>query len=203
MFYLDLFRTLEEEKVRYLLVGSLAANLHGGELSTMNVDMMPALDTENLQRFFNVAKRLHLKPAAPVTLEQFFEVETWSSDERMSGFSLRSSDGLAPSIDVLVKPAVLFEPAYERRAMMRLGEATIDVAASEDLVALKSGASHLDRYEYELTDEQLLYYSSLPAAAKLQWLDEARQFTLLAREARIAVDHGGAPTREPSAPREP
>ncbi len=121
MFYLDLFRALEEEKARYLLVGSLAANLHGGELSTMNVDLMPALDAENLQRFFNVAKRLRLKPAAPVTLEQFFEVETWSSDERMSGFSLRSSDGLAPSIDVLVKPAVLFESAYERRAMMRLG----------------------------------------------------------------------------------
>jgi len=104
MFYLDLFRALEEEKARYLLVGSLAANLHGGELSTMNVDLMPALDAKNLRRFFNVAKRLHLKPAAPVTLEQFFEVKTWSSDKRMSGFSLRSSDGLAPSIDVLVKP---------------------------------------------------------------------------------------------------
>jgi hypothetical protein len=39
-------------------------------------------------------------------------------------------------------------------------------------------------YEYELTDEQLLYYSSLPAIAKLRWLDEARRFTLLAREAR-------------------
>ena len=39
-------------------------------------------------------------------------------------------------------------------------------------------------YEYELTDEQLLYYSSLPPIAKLRWLDEARRFTLLARRAR-------------------
>ncbi len=39
-------------------------------------------------------------------------------------------------------------------------------------------------YEYELTDEQLLRYSALPAIAKLRWLDEARRFTLLAREAR-------------------
>lgn len=42
-------------------------------------------------------------------------------------------------------------------------------------------------YSYELTDEQLLYYSALPAIAKLRWLDEARRFTLLAREARIQV----------------
>ncbi len=39
-------------------------------------------------------------------------------------------------------------------------------------------------YAYELTDEQLLYYSALPAIAKLRWLDQARRFTLLARQAR-------------------
>jgi len=50
-------------------------------------------------------------------------------------------------------------------------------------------------YEYELTDEQLLYYSSLSAAAKLQWLDEARRFTLLAREARLLAEQNGAAGR--------
>lgn len=39
-------------------------------------------------------------------------------------------------------------------------------------------------YSYELTDEQLLYYSSLPPIAKLRWLDEARRFTILMRGAR-------------------
>ena len=42
-------------------------------------------------------------------------------------------------------------------------------------------------YSYELTDEQLLHYSSLPVIAKLRWLDEARRFTLLAREAKTKV----------------
>lgn len=36
-------------------------------------------------------------------------------------------------------------------------------------------------YSYELSDEQLLRYSSLPPIAKLTWLDQARRFTLLAR----------------------
>jgi hypothetical protein len=42
-------------------------------------------------------------------------------------------------------------------------------------------------YEYELTDEQLLYYMALPPIAKLRWLDEARRFTLLGRRAREAA----------------
>ncbi len=58
---------------------------------------------------------------------------------------------------------------------------------------LKAETSCMDKYdyEYELTDEQLLRYSSLSAATKLQWLDEARRFTLLAREARVVADRGG------------
>jgi hypothetical protein len=46
-------------------------------------------------------------------------------------------------------------------------------------------------YSYELTDEQLLHYSALPAIAKLRWLDEARRFTLLARRARAAEENQG------------
>ena len=48
-------------------------------------------------------------------------------------------------------------------------------------------------YSYELSDEQLLYYSALPAIAKLRWLDEARRFTLLARRARVVSAAEPAP----------
>ena len=48
-------------------------------------------------------------------------------------------------------------------------------------------------YSYELTDEQLLYYSSLPVIAKLHWLDEARRFTILMRGARRTFYRDGKP----------
>lgn len=48
-------------------------------------------------------------------------------------------------------------------------------------------------YSYELTDEQLLYFSSLPAIAKLRWLDEARRFTLMARRAPRTYYRDGKP----------
>jgi hypothetical protein len=49
-------------------------------------------------------------------------------------------------------------------------------------------------YSYELTDEQLLHYSSLPAIAKLRWLDEARRFTIMMRGARRTYYFDGVPT---------
>ena len=48
-------------------------------------------------------------------------------------------------------------------------------------------------YSYELTDEQLLRYSALPAIAKLRWLDEARRFTLMGREARCKAWRAAEP----------
>ena len=54
-------------------------------------------------------------------------------------------------------------------------------------------------YSYELTDEQLLYFSALPAIAKLRWLDEARRFTLMARQAMPACERDGKPSERTAA----
>jgi predicted nucleotidyltransferase len=142
MFYLDLFRALQEQKVRYLVVGGVAVNLHGAERMTMDVDLMIAQDAENLPRFLAVARKLRLTPNLPVTLEQFCDaatLETWVRDKHMLAFQLRSPEIEAPSIDILVNPVVQFEPAYARRVRMDVQGVEISLAAVEDLVALKKG----------------------------------------------------------------
>jgi hypothetical protein len=48
-------------------------------------------------------------------------------------------------------------------------------------------------YAYELTDEELRYSAGLDDLARLIWLDEARRFTLLAREAKTTVYRDGKP----------
>lgn len=50
-------------------------------------------------------------------------------------------------------------------------------------------------YLYELTDQQLLRYRDLPAIAKLQWLEDARRFTLLAREGTRTYYENGKPVK--------
>jgi hypothetical protein len=69
MFYLDLFRTLQEERVEYLVVDGLAINLHGVERATMDVDLVLAMDDANLRRFLAAATRLTLTPSLPVPIE--------------------------------------------------------------------------------------------------------------------------------------
>jgi len=129
--------------VRYLVVGGVAVNLHGAERMTMDIDLMLAMDRTNLDRFMVAARRLRLKPAVlPVTLEQFCDAKTvavWIKEKHMLAFQLRGPQLEAPSVDILVKPVVSFQSAYRRRTRMKVEGVGISVAASEDLIALKSG----------------------------------------------------------------
>lgn len=154
MFSVDLFRLLEQGRVRYLVVGGVAVNLHGAERMTMDVDIMLDLDAENLQRFLAAIRPLQLKPANPlVTMEQFCDaatVEGWIREKHMLAFQLRPTLGNGPSLDILVKPVVRFEQAYERRVMFKVEDLEIAVASAQDLIALKSATGRqIDRSDIE------------------------------------------------------
>lgn len=154
VFYLDLFRALEKEGVRYLLVGGVAVNLHGAERMTMDVDVMLALDSDNLGRFLAAIRALGLQPANPlVTLEQFCDaktVESWVRDKHMLAFQLRPATGDGTSLDVLVSPVVPFGPAYSRRVRLTAEGVEVSVASAADLIALKSGTGRsIDRADIQ------------------------------------------------------
>ncbi|MDH4172278.1 MAG: hypothetical protein OEW90_04060 [Betaproteobacteria bacterium] len=142
MFYLELFRALQEDKVRYLVVGGVAVNLHGIGRLTVDVDLMLALDAQNLERFVSVARRFPLKPVVPVKLEDFADaakVGEWIENKGMLALALRSSDPATPTVDVLVKPVVPFDDAWARRVQRSVEGIAIPIAAIEDIIRLKTG----------------------------------------------------------------
>jgi predicted nucleotidyltransferase len=142
VFYVEFFKALHDEGVRYVLVGGIAVNLHGVERATADVDLLMALDGDNLGRFYRVAKRFGMRPVVPVTLDDFADaakVESWISEKNMIAFALRTADKLDPTVDILVQPVVAFEDACRRAIVKDLGGFPVMIAAIEDLVRLKAG----------------------------------------------------------------
>jgi len=142
MFYLDLFRALQEERVDYVVVGGLAINLHGVERATMDVDLVLAMDESNLRCFLNAARRLKLKPALPVPLETLCDakqLDTWVIEKHLIAFSLHSASPNLPTVDIIVRPAVPFDRMYRNRIDKDIGGVRLSLASIEDLIALKTG----------------------------------------------------------------
>ncbi len=52
---------LEAHDVRCVLIGGFAAVIHGSPYLTTDVDVVPAVDRENLERLFDALRSLHAK----------------------------------------------------------------------------------------------------------------------------------------------
>lgn len=153
MFYLDLFKALEKHKVRYLLVGGLAMNLHGVPRTTMDVDLVLALDPANLKAFLDAAKTLRLRPVAPVNTNGLLDPaqrQKWVKEKNMLAFALRPPDVQGPTVDVLIDPPVDIEAALARTVWREVQEVRIPLISVEDLIRLKEKSGRAqDRSDVE------------------------------------------------------
>jgi len=153
MFYLDLFKALEKHKVRYLLVGGLAMNLHGVPRTTMDVDLVLALDPANLKAFLGTVETLRLRPVAPVDTDGLLDPaqrQKWVKEKNMLAFALRPPDVQGPTVDVLIDPPVDIEAALARTVWREVQGVRIPLISVEDLIRLKEKSGRAqDRSDIE------------------------------------------------------
>lgn len=138
----DLLKMLAEAKVEFVLVGGLAVALHGYQRVTMDVDVVVAMDEENLQRLMSAAKSAGLRPTIPVPLESLAQpelIEQWHREKGMLAFSLRGAETMATVLDVLVRPVVPFADLRRDAAMIEVGTVHIPIASVDHLIEMKTG----------------------------------------------------------------
>lgn len=138
----DLIKMLEDAGVDYVLVGGLAVALHGYRRVTMDVDVVLALDEDNLRRFIAGARSAGLQPVIPVDIESLAQpelLERWHREKGMLAFGLRQPQGMATVIDVLIRPVVPYAELRRDAASVAVGPLKIPVASIDHLITMKTG----------------------------------------------------------------
>ncbi len=138
----DLIRLLSDSNVDYVLVGGLAVALHGYARNTMDVNVVLAMDAENLGRFIASARVAGLKPTVPVAIESLADpdlIERWHCEKGMLAFSLRGPEAQATVIDILVRPAVPYADLRRDAMLIEVGTCRVPVASVDHLIAMKTG----------------------------------------------------------------
>jgi len=148
MMYLDIFRQLAKEGVRYLVAGGLAMNLHGIPRMTADVDLFVDLEMSNLVRFLAAVKALGFVPAAPVPAESLADPsarDAWRREKNMLVLGFTNPARPAIGLDVFIFEPVPFGPAWDRRKRVRVEEGTLEipVTSEADLIAMKEGTGRL------------------------------------------------------------
>ncbi|OGW05859.1 MAG: hypothetical protein A2889_05335 [Nitrospinae bacterium RIFCSPLOWO2_01_FULL_39_10] len=141
MFYEQVFKKLNKKKVRYLVVGGIAVNLHGFPRVTGDLDIMLDLnDGKSVNGFVEVVKVLGFKPKIPVQVDDFAipsKRKSWIEEKNMKVFSVYNPSQEIEHIDVLIENLIDFDKAYKTREIVNAGNLKVPVVSIDDLIKLK------------------------------------------------------------------
>jgi hypothetical protein len=140
----DLLQSLSDGQVQYVLIGGLAVQLHGFLRSTFDIDLVLAMNDENLVRFIAVAKQYGLVPVVPVpidTLRNASQIEQWHREKGMLAFALREPHTGGSVVDILVRPEVPFDTLMANAVEGKLFARQVWIASIDDLLTMKRSAN--------------------------------------------------------------
>lgn len=141
--YEDELVELSAAGVRFLVIGGVAVGMYGYPSATFDLDILPDLSSDNLERLVAVLGKLGYQPMAPVDpaeLKDPAKRRSWFEDKNMKVFSFVKTDTPRDVVDVMIYHPIDFEKCFARRRTVAIRGHEIGVAAAEDLLEMKNTA---------------------------------------------------------------
>jgi hypothetical protein len=136
----DVFASFRHHRVKYVVIGGIAAVLHGVPRATFDLDILIEASRANAENLLDALSEAGLATASLTSAEEVLENETTVFQDRVR-------------IDVQTRmPGLLFETAWERKIEMEYRRQPFYVVSREDLISSKRAAGR----DVDLEDARLL-----------------------------------------------
>jgi hypothetical protein len=134
-----LLRVLADHGVRYVLIGGLAAALHGSDLATSDVDITPALGAANLRRLSAALEAMHARVRTAEEPEGLPFDHDAESLARAGMWNLVTDHG---DLDITFTPAGTagYQDLHRDALHIEIAGTPVTVAALADVVRSKQAA---------------------------------------------------------------
>lgn len=140
--FLDLLIRLHDAGAEFVIVGGVAAALHGGSRVTFDLDIVPSLEVEPWRRTVELLWAMGARPRIPEPLERICDValvRQWRADKGMLALNFRHPSGSA-EVDLLVSQSDRFDELKSRAVLIQVGACSFHVVSLDDLIAMKRAA---------------------------------------------------------------
>jgi len=140
--FFEILNQLHDRHVDFVIVGGVAAALHGGSRVTFDLDIVPSLSPSSWQAAVDLLWSLGARPRIPEPIERIrdvAQVRQWQHEKGMLALNFRTSDGRV-EVDLLVSESERFDDLRARAIRVTLDERTFHVASIDDLIDMKQRA---------------------------------------------------------------
>ena len=140
--FIEILSALHDRHVDFVIVGGVAAALHGGPRVTFDLDVVPSLAPASWQAAVDLLWSLGARPRIPEPLERLRDVDQvrrWRREKGMLALNFRTADG-GTEVDLLVGESEAFDELRQRAVEVTIDQRTFLVASIDDLIAMKQRA---------------------------------------------------------------
>lgn len=152
IFYEEILRAFQKQKVKYVLVGGIAGNLLGLMRSTADLDILVEMSDDNLKKIVKILKRLNYRveqPVDPLKIADRQVRENWIKNKHMKTFNFYKNDEFK-EVDIIIESPVTFEEGEKSAILIRIDDLRVPVISIDNLIKMKKKTDRaVDRLDIE------------------------------------------------------
>jgi hypothetical protein len=155
MFYFEVFKAFYQEKVKYLVVGGLAVNLHGVPRITYDIDIIISTARDNVLNLNKTLKNLGYIPRLPVNPDDLADEKRrkdWIENHNMKAFSFYHKSQNSQVVDIVLDHPLDFTKAFKHSVIKKVDDIEIYVASIDDMISMKKTSTR----PKDLSDMEML-----------------------------------------------
>lgn len=140
--FLEILSQLHDHHVDFVIVGGVAAALHGSSRVTFDLDVVPSLAPDSWRAIVDLLWTLGARPRIPEPLERIRDVEQvrrWQQEKGMLALNFRTPDG-STEVDLLISESDRISDLRQRAVKIVIEGRSFFVASIDDLIAMKQQA---------------------------------------------------------------
>ncbi len=143
-YFESVFKELNKEHIKYVVVGGVAVNLHGYLRFTGDLDLLLLLEDENLKKMGKLMKKLGYSERLPVSvlsLSDKKQVKQWLEEKNMKAYSFTPPKNNPLQIDIIMEESLKYDKIFANKVNKRIDDTVIPVISIEDLIKMKRRAN--------------------------------------------------------------
>src|SRR6185436_8616539 len=128
--FLEILNRFHDSHIDFVIVGGVAAALHGGSRVTFDLDVVPSLAPDSWSATVDLLWSLGARPRIPESLERIRDVDQvrrWQNEKGML------------EVDLLVSESSRFDALRKSAVTVTVEGRTFFVASIDDLISMKRG----------------------------------------------------------------
>ncbi len=146
MLILNVLKTLNRFKARYLVVGGVAGVFYGNPRFTKDLDIFADQRKESLQKLIKAFQSLGFITRIPVKPEEFLNPKTrarWRKEKGMLAFTFINPKNPLENVDILTQAPMSFARAYRKKNLFIVKNVKVPVVSRKDLILMKKKAGRV------------------------------------------------------------